>query len=159
MTFLELEKQYQVYQKELIETLNALGEMCSNFVEDNPECFEGMESVNNPYQLGYGEEYDSHWIDYEDNSILVNFSYKDSYDEVCDSDTQLKYPLHWVEALFDGEESSLVGILHEVKDNILKHNNIEITRGKREAIYEALRYNLISKEVADKLLIDLRENL
>ena len=155
MTFIKLEEQYQAYKEELTETLNTLGEMCSNFVEDNQEYFEGMEYVSNPYELSYNEKYDTHWIDYENNAILVNFSYKDPYDEICDSDTQLKYPLHWVETLFSGEESSLGSILHEVKDNILKHNNIEITNGKREAIYEALRYNLISKEAAYKMLSEL----
>lgn len=155
MKFLELEKQYQAYKEELTETLNALGEMCSNFVEDNPEYFEGMEYVSNPYELSYNEKYDTHWVDYENNSIVVNFSHVDSYDEICNSNTQLKYPLRWVEALFNGEESSLGSILHEVKDNILKQNNIEIINGKREAIYEALRYNLISKEVADNILSEL----
>lgn len=155
MTFLELESQYQAYKEELTETLNALGEMCSNFVNDHPEYFEGMEYVSNPYELSYNEKYDTHLLDFCNNLIWVQFSHKDSYDEICDSNTRLKYPLHWVEALFNGEESNLGSILHEVKDSILKHNNIEITNGKREAIYEALRYNLISKEVADKMLSEL----
>ena len=155
MTFLELEKQCRAYQEERTETLEKLGHLCSNFVEDNPEYFEGMDYFNNPYEISYSEKYNSHWLDTEDKSILVNFSYKDRYDEVCDSSSQIKYPLHWVEAVFEGSMSSIGSIVPEIKDSILEHNNIEITRGKRQAIYEALRYNLISKEVADALLSEL----
>jgi hypothetical protein len=155
MTFLELEKQYQAYKEELSETLNTLGAMCSNFTEDNPEYFEGIDYVNNPYELGYNETYQEHWIDLEDNSITVHFSYEDSYDEICDSDSQIKYPLHWVEAVFEGSESSLGAIQYEIKDNILKHSNVEITRAKREVIYEALRYDLITKEFAEEALAEL----
>jgi hypothetical protein len=155
MTFLELEKQYQAYKEELSETLNTLGAMCSNFTEDNPEYFEGIDYVNNPYELGYNETYQEHWIDLEDNSITILFSYEDSYDEICDSDSQISYPLHWVEAVFEGSESGLGTILHEIKDNILKHNNVEIARAKREAIYEALRYDLITKEFAEEALAEL----
>lgn len=155
MTFLELEKQYQAYKEELSETLNTLGAMCSNFTEDNPEYFEDMEWISNPYELGYNETYQGHWIDLEDNSITILFSYEDSYDEICDSDSRIKYPLHWVEAVFEGSESSLGAIQHEIKDNILKYNNVEVKRGKRNAIYEALRYNLINEEDADNLLKEL----
>lgn len=155
MTFLELEQQYQIYKQELSETLNTLGAMCSNFPDDNPEYFEGMDFVSNPYEINYNETYQGHWIDLEDNSITVHFSYNDSYDEICDSDSRIKYPLHWVEAVFEGSESGLGTILHEIKDNILKHNNVEIARAKREVIYEALRYNLITKEDADNLLKEL----
>ena len=87
--------------------------------------------------------------------MLVHFSYEDSYDEICDSSRQIIYHLHWVEAVFEGSMSSIGSILPEIKDSILEHNNIEITSGKRQAIYEALRYNLISKEVADALLSEL----
>jgi hypothetical protein len=111
--------------------------------------------VNNPYELGYNETYQEHWIDLEDNSITILFSYEDSYDEICDSDSQISYPLHWVEAVFEGSESGLGTILHEIKDNILKHNNVEIARAKREAIYEALRYDLITKEFAEEALAEL----
>lgn len=155
MTFLELENQYRAYQEEITETLNKLGQMCSNFVEDNPEYFNGMDYVNNPYEISYSEKYNSHWIDIEDKSMLVHFSYKDPYDEICDSSSQIKYPLHWVEAVFEGSVSSIGSILSEIKDSILEYNNVEISRGKRQAIFEALRYNLISKEVADQKLKEL----
>ena len=129
--------------------------MCSNFTEDNPEYFEGMEYVSNPYELGYNETYQGHWIDLEGNFITVHFSHEDPYDEICDSDSHIKYPLHLVEAMFEGSEARIGAIQHEIKDNILKHNNVEITHAKREAIYEALRYNLITKEQAEEALAEL----
>lgn len=155
MTFLELEKQYQAYKEELSETLNTLGYMCSNFEDDNPEYFEGIDYVSNPYELGYNETYQEHWIDLEDNSITILFSYEDSYDEICDSDSQIKYPLHWVEAVHQGSTSSIGAIHSEIVEEILKYNKVEVNRGKRNAIYEALRYNLITKADADKALADL----
>lgn len=155
MTFLELEKQYQTYKQELIDVIQKLGGMCSNFPEDNPEYFEGMEWISNPYELGYNEKYDQHWIDISSGTITVNFSYKDAYDELCDSDSRITYPLKWLQAVHEGSTSSIGAIHSEIVEEILKYNKVEVNRGKRNAIYEALRYNLITKEDADKALADL----
>lgn len=156
MTFLELEKQYQSYKTELTETLNKLGGLCSNFVEDNPEYFEDIEYVSNPYEISYSEKYNNHWIDTEDKSLLVHFSYKDPYDEICDSSSQIKYPLHWVEAILEGSVSSIRSLTPEIKDSILGYNKVQIAHGKREAIHQALQYGLISEEQAATFLDELK---
>ena len=155
MTFLELENQYQTYKQELIDVIQTLGEMCSNFPEDNPEYLEGLDFISNPYELGYNEEYDQHWINHEDGTITINFSHKDGYDEICDSDSQITYPLKWLEVVHEGSTSSIGAIRSEIVEEILKYNKVEVNRGKRNAIYEALRYNLITKEDADNLLKEL----
>lgn len=155
MTFLELEQQYKIYREELIETIQKLGGMCSNFPEDNPEYFAGLDFISNPYELGYDEKYDQHWIDISSGTITINFSYEDGYDEICDSNSQIKYPLKWLEAIHEGSTSSIGAIHSEIVEDILKYNKVEVNRGKRNAIYEALRYNLITKEDADNLLKEL----
>lgn len=155
MTFLELEQQYKIYREELIDVIQTLGEMCSNFPEDNPEYFEGLDFISNPYELGHNEKYDQHRIDSSSGTITINFSYKDGYDEILDSDSRIKYPLKWLEAVHEGTTASLGSIRGEIVEEILKYNKIEVNRSKRNAIFEALRYGLITKEDANKTLADL----
>lgn len=154
MNFIELENKYQSYKQELIETIETLGEMCSNFPQDHPEYFKGYESVNNPFELNSYETYESHHLDPNKNEVVVNFSYSDPYDEIMDSDSRVYYPLKWLEAVFDGKKESIDSIQDEIAKCIIKHHSSEESQEKRDIICKARDYGIITDQKAKELLKD-----
>ena len=149
-SFIELEKQYQKLSYELRHTLEKLAYYCSNFSNGEIE-FEGVEYINNPFELGYGEEYLSHWVVNEEDMLYANFKYEDPYDDY-DTNSHIKYPLHWVEHAYN---NTLEEIDNEIKSEILKSHYTEVNIAKRDAIFQAKEFGLITEEQAAEKLAEI----
>lgn len=138
-SFIELEKQYQKLSHELRHTLEKLAWYCSDFeIKDEGD-------VYNPFELGYEEKYSSHWIDVEQEILHLHTDYVDSYDTICDSSSDNKYPLHWVEHAYN---DTLEEIDAEIKSEILKFHYHGINQAKRDAVFQAIKFGLITEEQA-----------
>lgn len=148
-TFLELEEQYRSGLQELKSTLEKLAYYCSDLSNGGVE-FEGIDCINSPFRIGYDESYFAHCID--GDRLHLNLEYKDGYDEACDSDSHMTYPLHWVEHAYN---DTLNEIEDEVKSQILEHHYRESTRGLENAIHLAKHHNLISEEEAERRFAEI----
>lgn len=137
-SFIEFEKQYQKLSYELRQTLEKLAWYCTEFE------IEGVEDVINPYNLSYGEEYLSHWVVNEENMLYVNLRYEDPYDDY-DTDSHVRFPLHWVEHAYN---DTLEEVDNEIKSEILKFHYDEVNSAKRNAIFQAKEFGLITGEQA-----------
>ena len=144
-SFIKLENQYQKLSYELRNTLEKLAWYCSDFV------IEEVEDVINIYHLSYGEEYLSHWVVNEENMLYANFKYEDPYDDY-DTNSHIKYPLHWVEHAYN---NTLAEIDNEIKSEILKTHYAEVNSAKRNAIFQAKEFGLITEEQAAEKLAEI----
>ena len=131
-TFLELEKQWHSVSQELKTTLEKLAYYCSDLSNGEVE-FEGIDYVNNPFELGYDEEYASHCVilDEDKTSIHLVMEHLDPYESISDSNSHNCYPLHWVEHAYN---DTLDQIEDEVKTHILEYHYSESNRELKSAI-------------------------
>ena len=98
----------------------------------------------NPYQIGYSESYESHHLMTTDSAIIINLSYNDSYDEILDSGSNIKYPIKWLEAFVS--EEGLKSVVSEIKEkvlaeksSVLEKNHIQLSHQAKELGYELVK--------------------
>ena len=148
-TFIELEEKYQSVSLELKTALEKLAYYCSDFSNGEVE-FDGIDYINNPFELGYDEKYSSHYVG--DNKVFLTMEHKDPYERIGDTVSHNHYPLHWVEHAYN---DTLDQIEDEVKSHILEYHYSENNRELKSAIHLAKHHKIISEEEAEKRLAEI----
>ncbi|AUR84705.1 hypothetical protein NVP1063O_038 [Vibrio phage 1.063.O._10N.261.45.C7] len=100
----------------------------------------------NPYQIGYSESYESHHLMTTNTEIIINLSYKDSYDEILDSSSNITYPIKWLEAFVSDE--GLKSVVGEIKEKVLGEKAVAVSRtlNQLKVQADASGYKLVKKD-------------
>ena len=155
-TFIEVQEEYNKLHHTVEHTLAKLGHYCSDFVNNNTELFEGVgDYIDNPYSLYYEERYVSHSYEESTQTFHVHFEYEDSYDEIMDTTSSMRYPARWVEEAFNG---TLGNINEELTNIIVRKHHEDDYMVKRKAIIDSASNGVITLEESKEKLRELDEN-
>lgn len=144
--FISLNAKYENIGKELVGLLMGLAYHCRKIKTNHPELF-GEEEINHSHQFEFysNEEYVCHNI--YDGKVVLRLNYKDPYDDICDSESNLSFPIEWVDLWIDDkiEELNLL-----VSDMIKKYDKEAVRKYQLELLRKCTQAKLFTKEEYDK---------
>lgn len=144
--FTNLNNKYEDAKKIVVDTLIGLASHCNEITTNHPELF-GEEDIDNshPFEISYNEKYDSHSI--YNGKVYLWLSYEDSYDEICNTESELSFPIEWVDLWMDNK----VEELNLLVSAAIKEDNLQATRRyKLDTLHKAMRAGILTEEEYDK---------
>ena len=149
--FIEMSRQYTNIKREIVDTLMGLAQHCNSITVKYPNLFEqDVCSSDHQFEFYSNEEYVSHQI--HDDEVILNLEYEDPYDDICNSDSRLFFPIKWINMWVEGniEELNLL-----IRDVIVEDSKAVIYKNKSDILNSAKLEGLLTQEEFDKKMSEL----